>query len=106
MSKTDIKKGDNIIVISGKNKGRTGEVLEVLPAKVALTKAGLPRPRTSTGARFIIGGVNIVKHHEKKQGNEDAGIHEKEAPLTRAKIALLSAYKGKKPGTETTTADK
>ncbi|MDR2845315.1 MAG: 50S ribosomal protein L24 [Puniceicoccales bacterium] len=97
MSKTDIKKGDKVIVISGKNKGQTGDVLEVLPSKSDRTKAGLPRPRTATGIRFLIAGVNIAKHHDKKQGNEEAGIHEKEAPLPRNKIALLATYKGKKP---------
>jgi large subunit ribosomal protein L24 len=96
MSKTEIKKGDKVIVTAGKNKGQTGEVLEVLPSKSDRTKAGLPRPRTATGARLLIAGVNIVKHHDKKQGNEEAGIHEKEAPLRRSKVALFSTYKGKK----------
>lgn len=98
MSKTAIKKGDTVIVTSGKNKGQTGEVLEVLPSKFDKTKAGRPRPRTATGARLIIAGVNIAKHHDKKQGNEEAGIHEKEAPLLRSKVALLATYKGKKEG--------
>ncbi|MDR0535990.1 MAG: 50S ribosomal protein L24 [Puniceicoccales bacterium] len=97
MSKNIIKKGDEVVVISGKNKGRSGEVLEVLPAKVAKTKAGLPRPRTSTGPRYLVAGINLVKHHDKKQGNDEAGIHEREAPLPRAKLALLATYKGKKP---------
>jgi large subunit ribosomal protein L24 len=96
MSKPTIKKGDNVIVIAGTNKGQTGDVLEVLPAKVEKTKAGLPRPRTNTGLRYRIAGVNLVKQHKKKQGNDEGGIIETEAPLIAAKVALLANYKGKK----------
>ncbi|MDR3229282.1 MAG: 50S ribosomal protein L24 [Puniceicoccales bacterium] len=106
MSKPTIKKGDTVIVIAGKNKGQTGEVLEVLPQKFDKTKAGLDRPRTGTGIRYIIAGVNIAKHHTKKQGNQEGGILKEEAPLTASKIALLKTYKGKKPTKETPAEEK
>ncbi|MDR2845021.1 MAG: 50S ribosomal protein L24 [Puniceicoccales bacterium] len=103
MSKKDLKKGAEVVVIAGKEKGKRGEILEVLPPKRRKTKAGLLRPSSATAAvRVIVAGVNIAKHHEKKQGNQEAGINEREAALDSAKVALVAGYKGKLSTTEKT----
>lgn len=103
MSKKDLKKGDEVVVIAGSQKGKRGKVLEVLPPKRRKTKAGRLRP--TTGAlRILVEGVNIVKHHEKKQGAEEAGIHESEAPLTRDKIVLAAQYDARKGAAAATAA--
>jgi large subunit ribosomal protein L24 len=96
MSKETIKKGDMVAVIAGKEKHKTGEVLEVLHAKVDKTHAGLPRPRTSSGLRYIIHGVNLITKHVKKEGREEGGIIRTEAPLPASKVILAKNYKGRK----------
>ena len=65
MIKLKIKKGDNVVVISGRDKGRSGEVLRVFPAE----------------GRVIVQGVNIAKRHTKPRMGEPGGILEKELPL-------------------------
>ena len=57
-----IKKGDNVMVMTGKDKGKTGEVLSVLPAK----------------ERLLVRGVNIVKRHTKPSQTAPGGIIERE----------------------------
>ncbi|MCV3743615.1 50S ribosomal protein L24 [Ureaplasma sp. ES3154-GEN] len=80
-----IKKGDSVIVISGKNKQKTGIVIEV-------------DPKNETA---IVEGVNKVKRHQKKdQTHEQSGIIEKEAPIRLCKLALLET-KGKDKGKPT-----
>ena len=60
MIKLKIKKGDNVVVISGRDKGRSGEVLRVLP----------------TERRVIVQGVNVAKRHTKPRMGEPGGIVE------------------------------
>ena len=60
-----IKKGDKVIVITGKNKGATGEVLKIYPEK----------------NRAMVRGINIVKKHTKPTQNEPGGIKEKESTI-------------------------
>lgn len=67
-----IKKNDEVIVISGKDKGAKGTVLRVLPEQ----------------GRVIIGGVNIVKRHQRSQQGQ-GGIIEKEAPIHISNVMLL-----------------
>ena len=71
MTKMSIKKGDLVVVLSGKDKGKQGKVLEVQP------KAG----------KVIVENVNIVSRHTKprKQG-EEGGILKKEAPIYACKV--------------------
>lgn len=71
MNKMSIKKGDTIVVLSGKDKGREGKILEVMP------KSG----------KVVVEGINIVSRHTKprKQGDE-SGILKKAAPLYAAKV--------------------
>ncbi|WP_234111422.1 MULTISPECIES: 50S ribosomal protein L24 [Chryseobacterium] len=77
MTKVKIKRGDNVIVTTGKNKGNKGEVLEVIK-------------KEGKDPRVIIAGLNIVKRHTKPSaGNPQGGIVEKEASIHISNIALL-----------------
>ena len=68
-----IRKGDKVIVLTGRDKGRTGEVFEVRPDEdVALVR-----------------GVNMVKRHQKQTQNQEGGIVSKEAPIQLSNIAYL-----------------
>jgi large subunit ribosomal protein L24 len=69
-----IRKGDRVQVLTGKDRGKRGEVLSVSPAE----------------NRAVVQGVNIVKKHSKPQGlNQPGGIQEKEAPIHLSNLALL-----------------
>ncbi|UBH08809.1 50S ribosomal protein L24 [Macrococcus armenti] len=69
-----IKKGDKVIVITGKDKGKTGTVIEALPKK----------------DRVVVEGVNIVKKHQKPtQMNPEGGITEFEAAIHVSNVMLL-----------------
>ncbi|WP_244834363.1 50S ribosomal protein L24 [Clostridium sp. BJN0001] len=71
--KIHVRKNDTVIVISGKDKGKTGEVLKTYP------KAG----------RVLVQGVNIVKKHQKaNRANVESAIVEKEAPINSSKVML------------------
>jgi large subunit ribosomal protein L24 len=68
-----IRKGDQVVVLSGRDKGRRGAVLEVL-----------------AGERFVVENINLVKRHTRPnpQANRPGGIIEKPMPMHRAKIAI------------------
>ncbi|MDR5709172.1 MAG: 50S ribosomal protein L24 [Armatimonadota bacterium] len=69
-----VKKGDLVVVISGKYRGKRGKVLRVLPEK----------------GRIIVEGVNLVKRHMKPSPkNPQGGIVEKEAPIPASKVMLV-----------------
>ncbi|GER67249.1 50S ribosomal protein L24 [Weizmannia acidilactici] len=69
-----VKKGDKVMVISGKDKGKTGTILAVFPKK----------------DRVIVEGVNIVKKHSKpSQANPQGGIIDMEAPIHVSNVMLL-----------------
>jgi large subunit ribosomal protein L24 len=68
-----IRKGDRVIVLTGRDKGRTGEVFEV-------------RPSDSTA---LVRGVNVVKRHQKQTQNQEGGIISKEAPVHLSNIAYV-----------------
>ncbi len=75
-----IKKGDVVVVLSGKDKGRTGEVLAVSP---------------KTG-RVIVKGINIVtKHNRPTNAKPDGGIEKIEAPINVSKVAYLDPVEKK-----------
>ncbi|MCK0199015.1 50S ribosomal protein L24 [Ancylobacter sp. 6x-1] len=74
-----IKKGDKVVVLAGRDKGRTGEVFEVLP------KDNTARVR----------GVNIVKRHQRQSANQEGGIISKEAPINLSNIAIADPKDGK-----------
>lgn len=80
-----IKKGDLVIVLSGKEKNKDGIVLQVFPKKDTA----------------IVEGVNKIKKHQKQDSTHDqSGIIEKEAPIRLCKLALLE-QKGKQKGLKT-----
>lgn len=80
-----IRKGDSVIVISGKEKNKDGIVLEVFPKK----------------GTAIVEGINKVKKHQKQDSTHDsAGIIIKEAPIRLCKLALIE-LKGKQKGLKT-----
>ena len=80
-----IKKGDDVIVLSGKDKGRTGQVLSVL-----------------NNSRVVVENINIVKKHQKGNPNtgQESGIVEKEMPIHISNVLLLNPItnKGDKVG--------
>jgi large subunit ribosomal protein L24 len=74
-----IKKGDTVIVIAGRDKGRTGEVIEM----------------RRTDGRALVRGVNMVKRHQKQSVSQEGGIISKEAPIHLSNIALADPKDGK-----------
>ena len=70
-AKLKIKKGDKVIVISGRDRGKTGEVFEVMPQE----------------ARLKVRGVNVVKRHTKASASQQGGIVEMEAPIHISNVA-------------------
>ncbi|AKR56037.1 50S ribosomal protein L24 [Youhaiella tibetensis] len=67
-----IKKGDNVVVLTGKDKGKTGKVLQVIPDET----------------RAVVQGINLVRRHTKQTASQDAGIYTKEAPIHLSNIAV------------------
>lgn len=77
MTKVKIKRGDNVIVTTGKNRGSKGEVLEVIR-------------KEGKDPRVVVAGINIVKKHVKPSAaNPQGGIVEKEASLHISNVALV-----------------
>jgi large subunit ribosomal protein L24 len=74
-----IKKGDKVVVLTGRDKGRTGEVIEM-------------RPRES---RVLVRGVNMVKRHQRQSASQEGGIISKEAPVHLSNVALADPKDGK-----------
>jgi large subunit ribosomal protein L24 len=74
-----IKKGDKVVVITGRDKGRTGEVIKVMPKD----------------NRALVRGVNIMTRHQKQTASETGGIVRKEAPIHLSNIAIQDPDGGK-----------
>ncbi|MBN9454050.1 MAG: 50S ribosomal protein L24 [Bosea sp.] len=74
-----IKKGDKVVVLAGRDKGKSGEVLQVLP------KDG----------RAVVRGVNLVKRHTKQSAQSEGGIISKEATIDLSNIAVADPKDGK-----------
>ena len=73
MGMAKIKKGDTVVVLSGKDKGRTGTVLQVLPKD----------------AKVVVEGVNVAtKHRKPTQQNPQGGIERTPAPMAISKVAV------------------
>ena len=80
MASARIKKGDTVVVLSGKDKGRTGEVTKAMP------KDG----------KVVVAGVNVaVRHRKPSQANPQGGLDRSEAPLHISKVALADPKDGK-----------
>jgi large subunit ribosomal protein L24 len=74
-----IRKGDKVVVLTGRDKGRTGEVIEVRPAE----------------ARALVRGVNMVKRHQKQSAQQEGGIISKEATVHLSNLAIADPKDGK-----------
>lgn len=73
-----VKKGDRVVVTTGRDKGKKGEVLKVFPED----------------SRVLISGVNIVKRHTKQTQREQGGIVNKEAPIHISNVAHVDPKSG------------
>jgi large subunit ribosomal protein L24 len=74
-----IKKGDKVTVLAGRDKGRSGEVLQVIPKE----------------SRALVQGVNMVKRHQTQTAKQEAGIISKPAPIHLSNLALADPKDGK-----------
>jgi large subunit ribosomal protein L24 len=74
-----IRKGDKVVVRTGRDKGRTGEVIQVLRGE----------------DRALVRGVHIVKRHQRQTAAQDGGIISKEAPIHLSNLALADPKDGK-----------
>lgn len=80
MKHLNIRRDDKVIVLTGKDKGKTGTVLEVMPE----------------AEKLIIEGVNMVSRHQKaRRQGETGGIVQKPAPIYACKVALVDPKSGK-----------
>lgn len=80
-----IKKGDAVVVVAGRDRGRQGTVLSVLKSKT----------RYADAFRLLIEGINLIKKHTKPQQEKAGGIIEKEAPIAISNVAIFNAATGK-----------
>ena len=71
--KVKIKKGDRVTVVAGKDKGRSGDVVKVLPKE----------------NRAIVSGINVARRHQRQTGAQEGGIVSKELPIEISNLALL-----------------
>jgi len=74
-----IRKGDRVVVLTGRDKGRTGEVIEVRPDE----------------NRALVRGVNLVKRHQRQTANQEGGIISKEGPIHLSNLAIADPKDGK-----------
>ena len=80
MAAAKIRKGDTVVVLSGKDKGKTGEVVRSIPKE----------------SKVVVAGVNVAARHRKpSQVNPQGGIDRKEAPLHVSKVAIADPKTGK-----------
>ena len=76
MAAAKIRKGDRVVVLSGKDKGKTGEVVRSMPKE----------------SKVVVSGVNVaVRHKKPTQLNPQGGLERKEAPLHVSKVAVATA---------------
>jgi len=73
MAAFKIKKGDNVVVITGKDKGKTGAVLKVLPSE----------------SRVVVQGINVAKRHTKPRPGQPGGMVEKELSIHVSNVAHI-----------------
>ncbi|MBU1175359.1 MAG: 50S ribosomal protein L24 [Alphaproteobacteria bacterium] len=74
-----IKKGDRVVVLTGKDKGKSGSVLEVHPKD----------------DRAVVQGINLIRRHTKQSAEREAGIYTREAPIHMSNLALADPKDGK-----------
>ncbi|SMH45709.1 50S ribosomal protein L24 [Mesorhizobium australicum] len=74
-----IRKGDKVVVLAGKDKGRTGEVLRMMPKD----------------DKAVVRGINMVRRHQRQSQSQEGGIISKEAPIHVSNIAVADPKDGK-----------
>ncbi len=74
-----IRKGDTVVVLAGRDKGKTGEVLRVMPRE----------------GRAVVQGVNMVQRHQRQSASQEGGIVSKAAPIDLSNIAIADPDDGK-----------
>ena len=80
MAAAKIRKGDQVVILSGKDKGRTGEVIRSIPKD----------------QKVVVSGINVhARHRKPTQVNPQGGIERKEAPLHVSKVAIADPKTGK-----------
>ena len=80
MAAAKIRKGDTVVVLSGKDKGKTGEVIRSIPKD----------------SKVVVAGVNVaVRHKKPSQVNPQGGLERKEAPMHVSKVAVADPKTGK-----------
>jgi large subunit ribosomal protein L24 len=80
MASAKIRKGDTVVVLSGKDKGKTGEVVRAMPKD----------------EKVVVSGVNVaVRHRKPSQANPQGGLERKEAPMHVSKVAIADPKSGK-----------
>jgi large subunit ribosomal protein L24 len=78
-AKLKIRKGDKVVVITGKDKGKQGEVVRTIPSE----------------NRAVVRGVNMVRRHQKQTAAQEGGIISKELPIHVSNLALRDPKDGK-----------
>ena len=76
---SNIRKGDSVVVTTGRDKGKKGSVLKVFPKE----------------SRALVQGVNVVKRHQRQTQSQQAGIVTKESPIHLSNIAHVDPKSGK-----------
>ena len=74
-----IRRGDKVVVLAGKDKGRTGTVTQVMPKE----------------DKALVGGINMVKRHQRQSQTQEAGIISKEAPIHLSNLGVADPKDGK-----------
>ncbi|HEX2582027.1 MAG TPA: 50S ribosomal protein L24 [Dongiaceae bacterium] len=77
--KLKVKKGDQVVVLTGRDKGKRGEILRVMPKE----------------SRVLVAGINMVKRHTRASATSQGGIIEKEAPIHVSNVAHIDPKDGK-----------
>ena len=73
-----IKKGDTVVMMTGRDKGKSGEVVSVMPKEL----------------RAVVRGINVVKKHQKQSASQEGGIISKELPVHLSNLALRDPKDG------------
>jgi large subunit ribosomal protein L24 len=74
-----IRKGDKVVILSGRDRGRSGEVIKVMPKE----------------SRALVRGVNVVVRHQRQSATQEGGLVRKEAPIHLSNIAIADPQSGK-----------
>lgn len=74
-----LKKGDNVVVLTGKDKGRSGEIIKLMPKE----------------GKALVQGINMIKRHQRQSQSQEAGIVNREAAIQVSNLALADPKDGK-----------